>query len=243
PPPIPKYLFHTTLTVIDQHNETCGSVRTVHILGTHTSLPAARSFALNNALQELNYTPSDFTSYTIHSSPALTFNNHKTSDPSPTDNTLITALTPTGQTFLIGLSTKPNPPTGPSSSAPPLPASESPLTGLHYVVQHKTDYDQAKPDALFQSSEIEGCYVRRADAMQAARELLGGGGGGGHDRSEFVQYDERGSSDDDDSGGEEEGGHWPFGRDVVVRAVGPTGVAYAVMVRTVKGARERFGKR
>ena len=217
---IPELLFHTVLIVVDYHTDTSGSTRSVYILGTHTSLTAAKDFS-QKALHTLNYEPEDFAEYAARS----TF--PKDQEWRYGDGIMVYAKAPAGQEFHVGIDTKPNTeslPSGPNNK-PLLPRDN---THLHYVMQNKTDYNQDKSGA-YQSTEIEGCYVHRGDAITAAKNLLAG------DRAEFAQYDER------DSVGEE--GQWPFGEDVVVHAVAETGENYTVAVRTVPGAHEKYKKK
>ena len=82
----------------------------------------------------------------------------------------------------------------------------------------------------YQMTEILGCYVRRQDALEAARGALAD-----LDRNNFSQYDERDSAD--------EKGQWPFGEDAVVHAVAETGENYLVCVRTVPGAHKRHSEK
>jgi hypothetical protein len=137
---------------------------------------------------------------------------------------------------------------------------------LSYVIQTKTDYNQAlgggggqpQPTTarprrrssitrLFQACEIEGCFPHKSEAINFARHWLTNKKSSGM----FVQYDERDDmttprslaqekEEDDD---ENDGHQWPFGEDVLVHAVAATGENYCVAVRTAEGARERFGKK
>lgn len=65
---VPENLYHTTLTVIDYHATTCGAINCLHVLATHTTLHAAKSFAYHDALRSLNYQPSDFSIYATRES-------------------------------------------------------------------------------------------------------------------------------------------------------------------------------
>src|SRR5947209_7579362 len=99
-PAIPEQLFHTVLTVVDYHHDTSGSTRHVHVLGTHTSLQAAKSFALE-ALELLGYEPSDFAQYA----------SRRDTPPGEWkygDGVMVFAKAPRGQEFLIGLDTTSN---------------------------------------------------------------------------------------------------------------------------------------
>ncbi|KAL2022173.1 hypothetical protein VTK56DRAFT_6002 [Thermocarpiscus australiensis] len=219
-PPIPEQLFHTTLTVVDYHKDTSGAIRDVYVLGTHTTLPSAKRFALA-ALQQLGYQPDDFAEYATRAdAPDAEAWPHG-------DGVMVYAKAPRGQEFLVGLDTKPNteslPGGGPGDTLR-LPEGHD---HLHYVLQNRTDYNQDKSGA-FQTTEIEGCYVREADALAAAKGILA------EDKEEFAQYDER-----DDLGERDD---WPFGEEVVVHAVAQTGENYTVAVKTVPGAHRKHAK-
>jgi hypothetical protein len=216
---IPELLYHTTLTVIDYHTDTSGSTRTVYVLNTHTTLEAAKAFA-GRALQTLNYVAEDFTEYEQRAtSPVETWKHG--------DGVMVYARAPAGQEFLVGLDTKPNTESLAAGVDSTLKLPD-PTAHLHYVMQTKTDYNQDKSGA-FQTTEIEGCYVHRADAIRAAKNCLVG------ERADFAQYDERDSV--------EMTGQWPFGEDVVVHVVAQTGENYTVAVRTVPGAHKLHAKK
>jgi hypothetical protein len=217
-PSIPEQLFHTTLTVVDYHLDTSGSTRDVHVLGTHTSLPAAKAFALA-ALELLGYEPDDFEEYAARVDTPLEEWKHG-------DGVMVYAKAPKGHEFYVGLDTKPNTESLPAGPKDTLQLPEG-HDHLHYVLQNRTDYNQDKSGA-FQTTEIQGCYLRREHALAAAKTTLQ------EDREEYAQYDER---DDEDSEGE-----WPFGDEVVVHAVAQTGDNYTVAVKTVPGAHQKHGK-
>ncbi|EAA30329.2 hypothetical protein GE21DRAFT_10568 [Neurospora crassa] len=107
---------------------------------------------------------------------------------------------------------------------------------------------------LFQACEIEGCFPHKRDAVDFARRWLDTQKESGM----FVQYDEREQlprsfflrplptdekEKEEEEEEEEDTQQWPFGEDVLVHAVASTGENYCVAVRTVKGAKERFGKK
>lgn len=212
-PSVPEELFHTTLTVVEN------DMRDVHVLGTHTTLPAAKAFALM-ALKLLGYDEDDFEEYVTRVGTAAEEWAHG-------DGVMVYAKSPKGQEFLVGLDTKPNTeslPAGPQGDTLLLPEGHD---HLHYVLQSKTDYNQRNMGA-FHTSEIQGCYAQRAHAVAAARDVLK------EDRDEYAQYDER-----DDAESEAE---WPFGEDVFVHAVAQTGENYTVAVKTVPGAHRRHAK-
>ncbi|KAK4222384.1 hypothetical protein QBC38DRAFT_329441, partial [Podospora fimiseda] len=240
----PESLYHTTLSITSHyHSSSGGSTRSSYILGTHTDLPSARSFALSCLESSLNYHPSDFQTFTTR----LSYSPSPDSDDEDSwpygENSLVYAVTRSGQEFLVGLETKPNHSSlrsGGPDGTPLLPKTGSGCDHLHYVLQTTTYYDQATgsltdPDRdAFQTTEIEGCYVPRSEALDAARAALKKA----REKGMFAQYDER---DDDDGIGEKTDG-WPFGEDVVVHAVGEMGENYDVAVRTVPGTKRRKSK-
>ncbi|KAJ4288891.1 hypothetical protein N0V88_007224 [Collariella sp. IMI 366227] len=208
-PSVPEEVFHTTLTVVDFHQDTSGSTRDVHVLGTHTNLSAAKAFALM-ALVQLGYQPEDFATYSTKVDTPPEEWKHG-------DGVMVYAKAPRGQEFLVGLDTKPNTeglPEGPNNVLQ-LPKGHD---DMHYVLQNRTDYNQDKSGA-FQTTEIQGCYVSRDDALAAAKATLA------FDKDEYAQYDER---EDEEAEGE-----WPFGEEVVVHAVAQTGENFTVAVKTV----------
>ncbi len=227
---IPELLFHTVLTVINFHEDTSGSTQVVYVLGTHTTLPAAKSFSLD-ALHLLGYERDDFLQYDSQADRPPTPPDSDSTWPHG-DGVMVYTKAPAGQEFLVSIDTKSN--TESLSEGPEhtllLPQGHD---HLHYVLQTKTDYNQDKSGA-YQTTEIEGCFARRKDAERVARGLLVDEAEG-RGRDGYTQYDERDS--------EEEKGQWPFGEGVLVHAVGEAGENYSVSVRTSPGARRRFGKK
>ncbi|KAK4445881.1 hypothetical protein QBC34DRAFT_412399 [Podospora aff. communis PSN243] len=217
---IPDLLFHTILTVIDYHVDTSGSTRNVYVLGTHTTLEAAKAFSLK-ALSSLGYEPDDFAEYASRADTPAEKWTHG-------DGVFVYAKAPAGQAFTVSLDTTPNNESLPEGENQTLEFPKG-FNHLHYVLQTKIDYNQDKSGA-YQTTEIEGCYVRRADALSAAKVALAE-----MDKQGFSQYDERDSED--------EKGQWPFGEDVIVHAVAETGENYTVCVRTAPGAHKRFSKK
>ncbi|KAK4096128.1 hypothetical protein N658DRAFT_501947 [Parathielavia hyrcaniae] len=225
-PPVPKQVYHTTLTVVDHQRDTAGFIRDVYVLATHTREEAAKAFAFQALEQQLGYSPSDFSEYATRAEDAH-LQNWKHGE-----GVMVYARAQ-NQEFLIGLDTKPN-----TESLTATPEDNSALLQLppghdhlHYVLQSQTDYNEdSLRSGSLQTTEIQGCYMRRADALAAARAILQKD----HDRDEFAQYDDR---DDTQSDGE-----WPFGEDVVVHAVAETGENYTVAVKTAQGAHKKHGR-
>lgn len=222
---IPDLLYHTTLTVVDYHEDASGSTRTVYVLATHSTLKAAKSFALT-ALRGLGYRPEDFTEFASQES-------HGAVDASWThgDGVVVFARAPAGHEFLVGIDTTPN-----NESLPAAPSgtgNEDTVvlpTGtdhLHYLLQTVVDYNRDRSGSVSET-HIEGCYLFRSTALDAARSCLAGR------RDEFAQYDERDSPEMRDE--------WPFGDDVVVHAIANTGENYYIAIRTPPAAHARHAK-
>lgn len=219
---VPDQLYHTLLAVTDFYEDTSGYTQSTYPLATHTSLPAAKAFAAH-ALERLNYVPDDFAEYAV-----LDRANHTPDHWPYGDGVVVYAKEPAqGREFLVRIDTTPNteklPAGGPGET---LMLPEAPEDQLHYVIQTRVDYEQDR-SADMQTTEIEGVYVNRGDALRAAKGVLG-------EKAEFAQYDEQG-------GGEK--GQWPFGDDVVVHAVAQTGQNYTVAVRTVPGTHGKHAKK
>ncbi|KAI5462011.1 hypothetical protein BGZ63DRAFT_382802 [Mariannaea sp. PMI_226] len=210
---IPELLYHTTLTVIDYQQDPSGATRSVYVLGTHCTLEGAKAFA-TSALQELEYDTNDFAEIAVRSDEPWKHG----------DGVQVFARAPAGQVFLIGIDTTPNNESLPASPDGALVLPEG--ATLHYVLQTTIDYNMDRTGSA-QSTNIEGSYIRRADAWKAAQNCL--------DKDNFVEYDVRDS--------EEMTGEWPFGEDVIVHAVAETGQNYVVAVRTVPGAHKRHAKK
>ncbi|KAK9492618.1 hypothetical protein V1508DRAFT_141717 [Lipomyces doorenjongii] len=205
-------LYHTTLTVIDYHEDRSGAKHSVYVLGTHAQVAAAKTFA-RKALHELKYEPDDFKEYSVRSG---------SEEWKHGDGVVVYARAPAGQVFTIGVYTTPN---NESLLANPDGSIVLPKGAelLHYVVQTTIDYNKDRTGCE-QQTEIEGSYVIRADALAAAKKCL--------DAANFAEYDVR----------DEMAGEWPFGEDVVVHAVSETGQNYTVAVTTVPGAHRRHSK-
>lgn len=214
---VPENLYHTTLTVIEPNDTS----RKVFVLGTHTKLDKAKEFAAK-ALNELGYAKDDFAEY-AERKPGEEWKHG--------DGVKVYTKANSGQEFLVGIDTKGNTEKLPEGADGQLELPKG-ADHLHYVLQTKIDYNQDR-SGDYQTSEIEGCYVKRADAYEAARKALVDGEGALR-REDFAQYDER--KDGDESS-------WPFGEDVFVHAVAPTGENYTVAVRTVPGAHKQHAKK
>ncbi|KAL2108482.1 hypothetical protein VUR80DRAFT_3759 [Thermomyces stellatus] len=224
---IPDTLFHTLLTVIDYHTDPSGGTRSTWVLGTHTSLEAAKAFA-KNSLASLGYNRDDFKTYEEAPSagaPTPEITATKTKEWTHGDGYIVWAQAPAGQVFQVNIDAKVNNENLPASEdgTPVLPQGAD---HLHYVMQTRIDYNKDRNGAE-QETGVGGTYVKRADAMIAAKGLLLKG--------DFDEYVEREETD--------EQGKWEFGEDVVVHAVKGNGENFDVSVRTVPGAHKRHGKK
>jgi hypothetical protein len=206
-------LYHTTLTVIDYHEDPSGAKHSAYVLATHASIEAAKTFA-REALHLLKYEPDDFEEYSVYSS------SHEWKHG---DGVVVYARAPAGQVFQIGVRTTPN---NESLLANPDGTVVLPKGAdlLHYVVQTTIDYNKDRTGCA-QEVDIQGSYVLRADALAAAKACLA--------QENFTEYDSR----------DEFKNEWPFGEDVVVHAVSETGQNYTVAVTTVPGAHKRHSKK
>ena len=168
-----ELLYHTVLTVVDYHIDTSGSTQYVYVLGSHGTLEAAKEFAVK-ALHNLGYEADEFAVYEAHQTGVEWRHG---------DGVIVYAKAPAGQEFIVRLDTTPNP-----EGLMMRPDGSLVLGGgldhLHYVLQTKVDYNQDRSGAN-RTTDIEGCYRRREDAVHAARECLA------EDRARFAQYDER----------------------------------------------------
>ncbi|KAH8879051.1 hypothetical protein GQ53DRAFT_54535 [Thozetella sp. PMI_491] len=213
----PELLYHTILTVTAPQETTSGDRISVHVLGTHATLQAAKKFAASG-FHFLHYEPEDFVEYEIH----------QAGEPwKYGDGTMAFAKAPAGQELLIGIETTAND-LGlleDKDGAVKMPVG---VDHLHYVLQTKIDYLQDRSGAT-QTTEIQGCYLHRDDAISAAYACLA------EDQNEFVQYDRQDSADMK--------GQWPFGEDTYIHGVTSTGQNITVALRTIPGAHETHAKR
>ena len=196
---IPTSLFHTILTVADGTEDSTFPITNVLPLGTHADLQAAKEFS-SKALQGLGYSPSDFDVY-----------QERPKEPEPDkkewpygDGVIVHAVRTGPHDFLVSIVTTPNEENLNASNEDPaeiaLPRGAGPL---HYVMQTKVDYGVENPDKA-QSTEIEGVYLKRADALAAAKTCLLGAD---VRREDYAQYDGR--------SGEELKDEWPDRKSVV----------------------------
>jgi len=172
----PELLYHTTLTVADYHADRSDNAKTVYVLGTHATLVAAKQFAAN-ALHTLGYEPEDFAVFEGHQPEGHWRRG---------DGVAVYAQAFNGRELLVGILTTPNPGFAARDNGT-LDLPHAAAGHLHYMLQSTTDYNRDRSGAA-QTTEIEGCFLRRDDAARAAKECLIQAVG---PRDEFAQYDER----------------------------------------------------
>lgn len=206
-------LYHIILTVIDFHLEPSGSKRAIYILGTRATIEAAKDSAFR-VLHTLRYKPDDFAEYTVHSSHTGTWAHG--------DGVLIYAKAPAGQVFLVSIQATPNTEELQADREGAILVPHG-VPSLHYVTQTVIDYDKDRTGCV-QEMQIEGTFVRRADARKAARKLL--------DPLDYVEYDTP----------EKMKGEWPYGEDVLVHAVAECGENTTVEIKTVVDTHHKHGK-
>ena len=96
----PEYLFHIKRTITDFADDKSGATRTTDILGTFTSLAAAKN-AAHSALASEGYITDDFE--------VVEHKNEASSDEwKHGDGCLVFAKAPRGQEFDVRIDTKPN---------------------------------------------------------------------------------------------------------------------------------------
>jgi hypothetical protein len=202
--PSEDLLYHVVCEVIDYHKDKSGATRTTEVFGTYTSLLAAKS-AARSCLKMLGYLPEEFSTYREKINPETW---------SYGDGVFIYAKAPAGQEFSVRVDTKPN---------------ENGFKGtehgkveghLCYVLQTKIDYNDDRIGGK-QTTEVEGVYRIRKDALDAAYTVLLDDAEG-ITKESFAEYDEQDMKNND----------WPYGEEILVHAVGQNGDNFLVAVKS-----------
>lgn len=206
---VPDQLFHTILTVVNRRGLQAGADHEVHVLESHGTLEAAKSYTTSQSLEQLGLDPREFAVYAVRSSAKQ----DEAQDWPHGDGVLVFGRAPTGSEIRIAVATTPN--------------QESLTTGLggelllpdgarhlHYILLTSIDYNVDRGGCSL-TTDIVGVYVHRREAWAAARKALDG------DKLAECDY-----SDDPKFAGE-----WPFGEDVAVHAISETGQNYYVAVQ------------
>lgn len=209
----PELLYHIILTVIDYHVDPSGAQRSIYVLGTNATLETAKAFAFR-VLDTLSYEPEDFIEYAIHSSSKDVW--------AYGDGVLVYAKAPAGQVFLVSIQATPNNEELLMDSDGGILMPKG-IMSLHYVMQITIDYNKDRTGCV-QETQIEGTFIHRADAYEAARKLL--------NPLDFLDYNTP----------ETMAGEWPFGEEVVAHAVAETGQNSIIEVKTVAGAHHKHRK-
>ncbi|KAK8142571.1 hypothetical protein G3M48_008552 [Beauveria asiatica] len=202
----PEQLYHTVLTVIDYHEDSSGATRSVYVLGTHCTLDAATTYALQS-LEKLSFTPREFQDYEVRLTDGGRWKHG--------DDVLVFACAPSGQVFLVGIETTPNDNllAGRCDGEIVLPKG---ARTLYYVLHTTADYTVGCLGSA-QITRVIGSYGYRAEAQAAARKCL--------DPQQFFEY----SIKEDEATMEQ----WPFDQDVIIFALTDTGQAHYVAVKTL----------
>jgi hypothetical protein len=206
-------LYHIKCEIIDYAEDTSGLTRTTTIYGTYTSLPVAKA-AARTCLKTAGYLPSDFDVY------------EEKTDPETwkyMEDVAVYAKAPAGQEFRVRLDVTP--------TVAGLTTDEQGVveTPLYYVLQTNIDYDSDRTGGK-QTTDIEGVYLEREEANQAAYKVLLNEAEG-VTRESFVEFDRM----------DEQEGDWPYLDDVLVHAVGKNGDNFNVEVKTQEKAHHKRG--
>lgn len=201
---IPELLYHIILTVIGYRMDPSGSQRSIYILGTRSTLEAAKD-STYGVLQALGYKPQDFVQFAVHSS--------HTGAWAHGNGVLVYARAPAGQVFLVSVQATPNNEDLVMNHEGGVILPKG-ISSLHYVVQTTIDYNKDRTGCE-QEMQIEGTFVHRSRALAAANKLL--------DPLDYLDYETP----------EKMAGEWPFGEEVVAHAVAETGQNITVAVTTV----------
>jgi len=198
-----EYLYHIKRTITDFAEDKSGATRITDILGTFTFLAAAKA-AARGALASEGYIADDFEILELKDETNAEEWKHG-------DGCLVYAKAPRGQEFDVRIDTKPNVLNLKGNA-------DGEVEGhLHYVLQTIIDYNNDRIGGL-QNTEVEGTYLTRKEAYAAAYTVL-------LDeevtKESFAEYDEK----------EEFEGEWPYGDEVLVRAVSQTGENFYVAVK------------
>jgi hypothetical protein len=194
-------LFHVKLQVTDLKTDPSGAKIDTSVLGTFGSLQAAKTFA-SVAMEYIGFTPDEFQLFAVHGQ----------SEPwKYGDGTIVHSVAPAGQIFEVQIETEPN-----SNNLPSNAHSGRVEGALHHVLQQTINYNDDRTGAK-QETEIEGTFLKRADARaEAIRTLLDD-----QPQEYYAKYEVR-----------KEGEEWDWGEDAWAHAVGPDGENFTVYVLT-----------
>jgi hypothetical protein len=200
-----EYLYHILLEAVDYYKDKSGATRINDVFGTYTSLPAAKTAALA-AIKDSGYERDDFEIYEEKSKSVENWTHN--------NGVLVYAKAPSGIEFYVRVDTKPNVGKLKGNAQARIDAK------LHYVLQIKIDYNNDRIGGI-QTTEVEGTYLHRQEARDAALTVL-------IDGEEITRewYEEYDKIDEVDPG------EWPYGEDCMVHAVSSNGEDFLVLVKT-----------
>lgn len=216
---VPEFLHHTCFTVDEHDIETTKDIPRLYVIATHATIKAAKEFA-HHALRSMGYDKADFAVYQEQTPGAEGWAHG--------DGVIVYAKAPAGQEFFVSIDTTLN-----TENLCALEDGSMILPHgadhLQYILQTKIDY---RADRTV-TTQVQGAYVKRNDAIEAARWCLLVDG---PDDAEalYDQFDAR----EDLSVPED----WPFGEDVFVHAVAYTGENFLVSLRTPPAAYLKLSK-
>lgn len=214
----PELLYHTCLTV--KGEPTGGSAFPhIYVLGTHSTVPSAKEFCLS-VLPSLGYDRTDFEVYEEHKPEQNEAWKHG-------DGVVVYSKTLAGQECFVSIDTKLNT-GGLQASSDGNMVLSSGTDHLHYVLQATLEYSHDREAKV----EIQGAYLRRYDAIEAAKLVLLYEGTIPDDFEEYDTLEDIHNTQ-----------NWPYGEDVVVHAVKATGENYKIAVRSPPLAHTRHRRR
>jgi len=191
-------LYHIKGTLIDYHHDASGSLQRVTVIATYMDLATAKKRAVE-ALPKLGFDIGLFESIHIRddNTGVWLFG----------DGVFINAKAQSGEVITIDIETTPD-----TLGLSQLGNSDR---TLYYVLQRTIHYDQDRSGAR-QTFSIEGVFINRQDAVEAAKQILLDDS---ISVSEYEEYDVWTEQQD-----------WPFGEHVIVHAVGGTGQNFEISV-------------
>jgi hypothetical protein len=200
---VEELVYHVKRTITNFAEDSSGAPRVTDILGTFTNLISAKN-AAHSALAMEGYTKNDFEVYEVKDE----------TDPEEWkhgDGCLVFAKVPRGQEFDVRIDTKPNVLKLKGNTSGEVKDS------LYYVLQTTINYNTDRIGGN-QHTEVEGTYHTKTAAFEAAQTALLNEE---ITKESFAEYDEK----------EQFEGEWPYGDEVLIRAVAETGENFYLTVK------------
>jgi hypothetical protein len=148
--------------IIDYYKDESGATRINDVLGTYTSLPAAKAAALT-AIKDSGYERDDFEVYEEKSRIVENWTHG--------NGVLVYAKAPSGTEFYVRIDTNRTP-----ANLKETPKVVSTPSCIHYVLQIKIDYNNDRIGGI-QTTEVESTYLHQQEARDTALKALIGEGG------------------------------------------------------------------